>query len=401
MKLPFATKTHPFPFLLYLEWLLLFVAAITEFLPAPHKITRFPLLTIPIMVIFGLIGLRLPKGKITNKIIYTGVEIGLILLAASLDKLRLFPFLYLIVVIRSCLIFKLPGQLAISGFAFGLFLITWLNRLYSIKFQMMSEFDQERLKYAMWSSTLLFALVLAFVLMLINALLSERKSRENLTAAHEQLRQYALRIEDQATLQERNRIARDIHDSLGHSLTALNLQLETALKLWTVDHNKAYNFLSEAKRLGSTSLQEVRRSVSALRSDALQGKSLQEAIVSLAEDLHRSTGITPDYNINLPYSIPPDISTAIYRILQESLTNICKYASATEVKIEVLSSATKVILIVQDNGEGFDIDKNTTGFGLLSMRDRATAIGGTFQIKSSPGEGCQIQASFILHHLDV
>jgi signal transduction histidine kinase len=345
---------------------------------------------------FGILGLRMPTGKHIYKILYTSLEILLILLTVGAGGIRLFPLFYIVLVIRSCLIFELPGRLVVTGLSFYLFLFTlmgWLNTFPA------RPALQERLRYLLLGYTLLFGLSLAFVLLLMNAILTERQSREKLALAHEQLREYALRIESQATLQERNRIARDIHDSLGHSLTALNLQLETALKLWTVDPTKATNFLVQAKRLGSTALQDVRHSVSALRSDPLQGRSLEEAIASLSEELHHSTNISPTCNIRLRRPIPPDLATVIYRIIQEAITNICKYANATEVKIQLQASPTQLDLMIQDNGRGFQVNQNISGFGLQGMRERTLAQGGQFEIDSAPGAGCRITAKFTLPRL--
>jgi signal transduction histidine kinase len=200
-------------------------------------------------------------------------------------------------------------------------------------------------------------------------------------------------------LEERNRIAREIHDSLGHSLTALNLQLETALKLWESNPGKAETFLATAKELGSKALKDVRQSVSTMRSNPLQEQSLERAIASLAENFHRSNSILPVYQINLEYSLPPEINTAIYRITQESLTNISKYACATEVKLELTTIRSNLRLIIQDNGRGFDVRQNTTGFGLHSMRDRTLALAGEFNINSTPGSGCKITVNIPLTRL--
>jgi signal transduction histidine kinase len=397
MSRPIQINNHPFRFLLYLEWILLIVAALSEALPYPfRRLPREPILMIGSIVGFGILGLRMPTGKHIYKILYTSLEILLILLTVGAGGIRLFPLFYIVLVIRSCLIFELPGRLVVTGLSFYLFLFTlmgWLNTFPA------RPALQERLRYLLLGYTLLFGLSLAFVLLLMNAILTERQSREKLALAHEQLREYALRIESQATLQERNRIARDIHDSLGHSLTALNLQLETALKLWTVDPAKATNFLVQAKRLGSTALQDVRHSVSALRSDPLQGRSLEEAIASLAEELHHSTNISPTCNIRLRRPIPPDLATVIYRIIQEAITNICKYANATEVKIQLQASPTQLDLMIQDNGRGFQVNQNISGFGLQGMRERTLAQGGQFEIDSAPGAGCRITAKFTLPRL--
>ncbi|RUS99042.1 two-component sensor histidine kinase [Trichormus variabilis SAG 1403-4b] len=334
-------------------------------------------------------GLRLPTNNNFSKVIYTASEVVLILIIGFFGgkTTRLFPFLYLILVTRSCLIFQLPGRLTVTFSSFILFLITLNNR--STPFRL-SPLAQERFRFFSFSLTILFGLSLVFVLLLMNAVLSERQSREKLAIANEKLRQYALKIENQATLEERNRIAREIHDSLGHSLTALNLQLETALKLAKSDIPRALTFLVRAKELGSKALQDVRHSVSKMRSHPLQEQSLEEAIGILADDFHRSNNVLIKCNISLEFPLHSEIINPIYRIIQESLTNISKYAQASEVKLELITTTAALKLIVEDNGRGFDLQQNTTGFGLQSMRDRTLSLGGEFTINSAHGSGCQI-----------
>ena len=390
MSRPIEFKNHPFRFLLYLEWILLAFSAISAVLPFKSEKfqTNFPELTISCLVIFGLMGLRLPTNNQRNKLLYTGLEIILILITAFLGggAARLFPFLNMIIVTRSCLIFQFRGRLVVASLSFVLILISLAQRFSRFPLPPRA---QERFWFLTFSFMVSFGLALVFVLLLMNAVLSERQSREKLAIANEKLRQYALTIENQATLEERNRIAREIHDSLGHSLTALNLQLETALKLWQSNPSKAQSFLARAKELGSKALQDVRQSVSTMRSHPLYTESLEQAIAVLAEDFYRSTGVVPICQIDLAYPLPPEISTAIYRIIQESLTNISKYANATEIKIQ-LTMTTNINLIIEDNGRGFDVEQNTTGFGLQSMRDRTLARGGEFKINSAPGFGCKI-----------
>ncbi len=401
MSPPIEFKNHPFRFLLYLEWVLLSIAAVAEMLPTPVRhglINRYPELTICTQIIFGLMGLRLPTKKPVHKLLYTGCEVVLILIAGIFGgrTARLFPFLYLILVTRSCLIFQLSGRLIVTFLSFSLFLFTLSRRFYHVS---LSPLAQERFRFFSLNLALLFGLTLVFVLILMNTLIAERQNREKLAIANEKLRKYALQIENQATLEERNRIAREIHDSLGHSLTALNLQLETALKLSQSQPAKAIQFLATAKELGSKALQDVRHSVSAMRSHPLQGKSLEQAIAVLAADFHRSNGILLNCQIDIEYSLPTEISTAIYRIIQESLTNISKYARATVVKVELIASTEILKLIVEDNGIGFDLQQNTTGFGLQSMRDRTLALGGEFKINTNCGSGCEVQVNIPLPNL--
>lgn len=401
MNRPIQYQNHPFRFLLYLEWVLLFLSVLTAAIPLPTPPKLYynqPQLSILIIGVFGVMGLRLPAGKPLYKVLYTSLEILLIILTMNIGSraLRLFPFLHLILVTRSCLIFQLPGRLVATGLSFALFMWTLIRRLQSISAKIVA---QEPIRLLPLGYVFLFGLCLVFLLLLISAVRSERQSREKLMVANEQLRQYALRIENQATLQERNRIAREIHDSLGHSLTALNLQLETALKLGQSNPVKAQAFLERSKQLGSKALSDVRHSVSALRTDPLQGRPIENAIASLAEEFHRSTSISPSCSMSLGRSLPAEVNTAVYRITQEALTNISKYADATEVKIQLKATPTNMRLSIEDNGRGFNFDQNTTGFGLQSMRDRTLALGGQFKIDSAPSSGCRITADIPLPRL--
>ena len=212
----------------------------------------------------------------------------------------------------------------------------------------------------------------------------------DLSTAHEQLRQYILEIEDHAALQERNRIARDIHDSLGNALTTLNIQLQTALKLWHLDPVQAGQFLAEAQRLGTIAVKEVRQSVSNMRSEGLPEQSLEELIDSLVENFHKSTGVLPSTKINLSVPLPVKVVTTIHRIVQEALTNICKYAEATEVQIHLSANPNNLCLIIQDNGKGFRLSQNKTGFGLQGIGERVAALKGNLNIETEPGSGCKL-----------
>lgn len=387
---------YPLRFLLYLEWILLSIVAFSEAVSIPlYQIPKIPILNLVCVAILGMMGLRLPTGKMLYKVAYTVGEIMLILLASFAGGIMLVPLLYIIIAIRNCFIFERRGTLIIGSLSLSLLLITINYRLQNLNIPANLEM-RHRLEFTLLSLTLLFGLAWIFLSLLVKAILSERQSREKLAIANSQLRQYALRIEDIATLQERNRIAREIHDSLGHSLTALNLQLETAIKLLKANPDRAEAFLSEAKKLGSTALKEVRQSVSSLRADPLEGKSLENAIASLAEDFQRTTNICPHCQIQIEYILPADVKNAIYRIVQESLTNICKYAAATEVRIEIITKLNNLYLTVKDNGKGFNLNQNSTGFGLQGMRERTLALGGWFEIDSTPGAGCKIIANFAL-----
>ncbi|NJN86634.1 MAG: response regulator [Leptolyngbyaceae cyanobacterium SL_7_1] len=232
------------------------------------------------------------------------------------------------------------------------------------------------------------------VLVRVENQLSRRRLQLQLQKALEHERALNQRIEELAALEERNRIARDIHDSLGHALVALNIQIESVLTLWQDNElDEAHELLVEAKQLGSDALKSVRQSVAAIRSDPLQGKSLETAIATLAKDFQHTTGIIPDYQIQLSRPLSNQTNTVVYRIVQEGLTNICKHAGATAVQIHLQSIDSHTSLVLQDNGKGFSIDANRSGFGLQGMRERVVGLGGTLDIASEPGKGCRISVS--------
>ncbi|MDX2272147.1 MAG: sensor histidine kinase [Cyanobacteriota bacterium] len=391
-------QQHPFRFLLYLEWVILGLVALIEILPILPTANSFPVLSLSSILILSLMGLRLPPQRQALKILYTFLEISLVALSTLIGNLRLFPFFYLLIVIRSCLIFDLPGRIVVAVMTFVLFQVTLNYRFAEGATRLLSPVLPKQITLISLSFSAVFGVSLVFALLLMHTLLAERANRQQLAEANSQLRDFALKAEVTAALEERNRIAREIHDSLGHALTALNLQLEGALRLWSTNPAAARDFLTEAKKLGSTALKEVRQSVAALRRDPMEGLSLSDGILSLVRDVQSVMPLRPtcaidiDANLNLPQ----EVKTSLYRIIQEALTNICKYAAASQVAIVLQSKGSRLHLTIQDDGKGFDVQQNRMGFGLQGMRERATALGGWLKVDSQPGSGCRIEAEIPL-----
>ena len=219
-------------------------------------------------------------------------------------------------------------------------------------------------------------------------------AESELSEALERSRSLNDRIAEMTAVEERNRIARDIHDSLGHALVALNIQLEAALTLWNIDAEQAYASLEEAKQLGSNALSAVRTSVSEIRTDVLQGKLLEQALDALLSEFQLATQIQPTTEIDLSYPFPNAANVAVYRIIQEGLTNICKHAQATAVHLALVATQQNLELSLKDNGGGFCQDSQQSGFGLQGMQERSAALGGQLTITSNTGQGCHIAASF-------
>jgi signal transduction histidine kinase len=421
-------KQHPFPFLRQFEWGLLVLAAAGELVRMPPLriagglaggipmgLPREPGLNVAIVVIIALMGLKIPTETPRDKWIYTGVLASLITIAMLGTGMQLFPLLCVVFVMRTGLMFSTLVHRWLTGLTFlgagGMQLYHAMTVQYTRWEQValrraerfplrstfrgdgtpdFSDFLASRLWMLSLSSVILLGLVLLFVQVLISALVAERQSRDALAQANAQLREYALRVENLATVQERDRISREIHDSLGHSLTVSNLHLEAGLRLWESDPAEAKDLIFEAKQQGSAALQAVRNSVSNLRSDVFRNKPLPELITTLLQDWQRSTQIIPNVTIEISSTLPESIKVAIYRILQESLTNITKYAQATTVDISLKQDRDCVKLIVQDNGVGFVRSQTKSGFGLQGMQERATVAGGSLTIDTAPGMGCAI-----------
>jgi signal transduction histidine kinase len=409
---------HPLRSLLYIEWILFAVVMTLEVSPHDAQLLDPKWLNIGIVVVLAAMGLRLPLDKkISIRVIYTIAQIILILIAAGVG-MRPAVLLYIIVVIRSYLIFDRQYRVWLTAGIFGLYLMTMnlfpayhLQSRSGDKFQSRTNIQtvqprsprtnrRERRDGFRWGFVVLFGGILLSLQLLIDRILAEKQAKEELAIANQRIRSYALKAEENGSLQERNRIAREIHDSLGHSLTALNLHLEMALKLSQIQPEKSREVLTEAKRLGSTALKDVRQSVATLRSDPLQKLDLPSAINKLADEFKLSNHVQPACFLDMPPHLPQPIATTIYRIIQEALTNISKYAQASEVIIEIQTFPTALKLRIVDNGCGFIPSNNMTGFGLQGMRERVLSLQGKFEIISTPAtdsdplhpSGCQIIA---------
>ncbi|MBW4428582.1 MAG: AAA family ATPase [Nostoc desertorum CM1-VF14] len=205
------------------------------------------------------------------------------------------------------------------------------------------------------------------------------------------------RAEEASILEERNRMAREIHDTLAQSFTGVIIHARTAANKITVDPEKAQAHLAKVQNLAQTGLSEARRSVEALRRPyLLENSDLLSAFKHLTSQLESSTGITIMCEaIGIPYPLRSEVENNLLRIGQEALTNALKYAIATEIRVELIYQSTQCILRIKDDGQGFAIDRSSShnGFGLLGMAERAELIGGQIEIHSVPGQGTEIAVS--------
>ncbi len=203
---------------------------------------------------------------------------------------------------------------------------------------------------------------------------------------------------DMAVLEERNRMAREIHDTLAQGFTGIVLQLEAAEQALDEDAPLAQEHLSRARSLARESLNEARRSVWALRPLALEQLSLEAVLRQETESFTRDSGMKVTVSIaGESRTQPPDIQSTLLRISQEALANIRKHAGATGVDVHLAFEEDTVRFSVRDNGCGFDTETPVeSGFGLISMRERVRLLGGTLTVQSEIGRGTLIEATLPL-----
>ena len=204
-----------------------------------------------------------------------------------------------------------------------------------------------------------------------------------------------------ATIEERNRLAREIHDTLAQGLAAITLQLETADALADARPQRARTAVQRALALARSNLEEARRSVMDLRAAPLQGYTLPEALKILIRDqsaeqveafpqLHYIYSPEPDFP-----ALPARIETSVYRIVQEALTNVRKHANAQHVEMTLTATDQLLHLAIQDDGQGFEPDIVTQTsrhkhFGLTGINERVKLLNGTIRIQSEPGAGTRL-----------
>ncbi|MEG3941512.1 PAS domain S-box protein [Microcoleus sp. S36b_A3] len=200
--------------------------------------------------------------------------------------------------------------------------------------------------------------------------------------------------EEASILEERNRMAREIHDTLAQAFTGILAQVGAANQVLTDDVEATGAHLDLIKELARTGLTEARRSVFALRPQLLEEGSLQSALHRLIAQIRTAAmDTTLYYEIEgTVYSLPAEVETNLLRMGQEALTNAIRHANADEIRVQLVYDRDQFCLRVRDNGQGFGVGSipSSEGFGLLGMSERAERIGAQLTIRSQPGQGTEI-----------
>ena len=228
-----------------------------------------------------------------------------------------------------------------------------------------------------------------------------RTSRERakliskLEAAQKELELSRERDTELAALQERERLARDLHDSLGHALVALSVQLEAVQRLYKVDPERASAQVDELKTLTRASMDDLRRSLAGLRAPGLGERHLSEALQTLSVDLGQRAHLEIKCHIaEEANGLSPALAEALWRVAQEALTNIERHASARNVGLRLDIRDQTASLSVKDDGRGLPVDaeKQPGHYGLRGMRERVEGLGGTLTFSGNGQGGTLLEA---------
>ena len=345
-----------------------------------------------VLSIFSPIGLPLWQRRT-----YIFIEIFCLLISQAFSLYGLDLFLYFVFV-KSCFLLSRKDVIyttVVSGIAWQICLMWQLTHASSVPVEELRAQFEEWLAVprhlvildTIVNSSVMYIAASLLVIILSLTVISERKSRQ-------QAANLSKEVEALATDLERTRIARDIHDSLGHTLTALDVQLELAQTLRKEDPSHSLFALDHAKQLSSQSLQEVRRAISTMRGGHFNLSSAIDELVSQVEKTYsaRTNPLKIETRLALP-QLPLQVSQQLFLIVKEGLTNIQKHSQASAVKLWVEQTPEGIVLSLSDNGVGFSSSSHYQGFGLRGMRERAQLLGGRIAVHSTIGEGTVIQVT--------
>lgn len=239
---------------------------------------------------------------------------------------------------------------------------------------------------------------LVIVLVLVSLLEARRQAVRTrqvlaeLEEAHAELRRYAEQSRDLAVAEERARMARDMHDSIGHYLTVINMNLANAQRFRQARPEAAWEEVRQAQALTREALNDTRRWVRALKPLSMEGRSGVAALRMLAESFR-----SPDLEVAFTVSGAwPELAEAhelvCYRVLQEGLTNALRHSRAHRIEVSLTCGDGEVTLTVSDDGRGASPEAVSEGFGLRGLEDRLREVGGTLETDSRPGGGFRLRA---------
>lgn len=220
-----------------------------------------------------------------------------------------------------------------------------------------------------------------FTILFSYRVIAEQGSRQQAEALAQQ-------VEQLATALERTRIARDIHDSLGHTLTSLQMQLVAAQRLRPHHLDQSFRATDTAKRLADQCIEDLSQALQTVRQS--EQVDINQSLSTLLSQLKQHSRLTVEWSLSLP-QLPLQTNHQLYCIVKEALNNVQKHACASQIYLQGQVISNEIFLELSDNGRGFDLTQLSSGFGLKGMRERVQMLGGQLMINSTPGSGTQIK----------
>ena len=208
----------------------------------------------------------------------------------------------------------------------------------------------------------------------------------------EELQSAQQKLRDLAVIEERNRLARDLHDSIKQQVFAISMQLGAARALLDKE-NQAYGPVAEAERLARQAGAELTTLIRELRPAGLESKTLAEALQEYVTAWSRQNGIAADLKIDHGVSLPLPGDETLFRVTQEALANVARHSNARHVTVELANQDDEIVLRIEDDGVGFDLSQVERGVGLDSMRERLETVGGHLNVSSGTSSGTRIVAA--------
>src|SRR5579875_527481 len=377
----------------YFEWALLVICLAGEalalrFAPPDPTAPNLPVSMLLVLVVVGLSFFAPVEGTYWDRLCFLFLELIVITGATAAGSARFVFPLFAVVMAKSCLLLDGRGQIFTAAVEFCA-QIAWAGIKMSFAMPQLLAHGLTPLTVLTILGGSLLATYVGIVMMILVAmvtrsLVAEQKSRL-------ETERLSKEVEALATEVERSRIAREIHDSLGHSLTTLNVQLDLARKFSIEDPARSAQALQLAKELATQSLDDVRLAVRSLRSPNFD---LKDAVDRLVQDARRGQSLDVSVDGEMP-DLPPAVGFQLFRVIQECLTNVVKHANASRVSIAVSRKGRTVEVDFSDNGSGLK-EQPHHGFGIKGMQERVESLHGSMTIQAGPQQGTRIQVKIPL-----
>jgi signal transduction histidine kinase len=243
-------------------------------------------------------------------------------------------------------------------------------------------------------AVLFYLVVFVICIVMGHSIQQTERARDHNQRLVEELKATQQKLQELAVVEERNRLARDLHDSVKQQVFAISMQLSAA-RMSLFESDKAYPPVVEAERLAQQTGAELTTLIHQLRPPSLERKSLTDAIKEHVNEWSRQNKIEAETTFDSNLSINAQVEQALFRVLQETLANAARHSGASKVKVSLKTEKEIVTLSIEDNGIGFDTRQTTRGVGLDSMRERLAAVYGRLEISSLPSQGTRVVATVI------